>query len=157
VQDVDGGLAWVLVLVEPLAGRERDDGLPERVLMSAVHGVRCAATGGGLGEVQLLARQGGQGRLLHGGCLCFLLVGVDGLSVAEELMVLVVATVAAADRAVVADELHALDPLDLLEAELVLIAPERCAMEGSSPGPACTSRSWSGGATGPGSWTAGGS
>jgi len=48
------------------------------------------------------------------------------LSVAEELVVLVVATVAAADLRVVGDELDPLDPFDLLDAELDLVARSGC-------------------------------
>jgi hypothetical protein len=48
------------------------------------------------------------------------------LAVAEELVVLVVVTLSAADLAVVRDELRPLDPLDLLEAGLDLVAqPQR--------------------------------
>jgi hypothetical protein len=47
---------------------------------------------------------------------------LDGLSVAEELVVLVVAAVASAHLGVVGDELDALDPFDLFEAELDLVA-----------------------------------
>ena len=54
---------------------------------------------------------------------------LDRLSVAEEFVVLVVAAVAAADLGVVGDELDALDPLDLFEAELDLVAePQRGAV-----------------------------
>src|SRR5450756_1523795 len=52
--------------------------------------------------------------------------GLDGLPVAEELVVLVVAAIAATDVGEVGDELHAFDPLALLEAQLGLVAqPER--------------------------------
>ena len=47
---------------------------------------------------------------------------LDGLPVAEEFVVLVVAPVPAADLRVVGHELDALDPLDLFEAELDLVA-----------------------------------
>jgi hypothetical protein len=46
----------------------------------------------------------------------------DGLPVAEELVIFVVAAVPAADLGEVRDELDTLDPLHLLEAELDLIA-----------------------------------
>jgi hypothetical protein len=44
----------------------------------------------------------------------------DGLTIAKELVVFVVAAIAAAYLGVVRDELHAPDPLDLFEAELNL-------------------------------------
>jgi hypothetical protein len=47
---------------------------------------------------------------------------LDGLPVTEEFVVLVVAAVAAPDFRVVGDELDALDPLHLFEAELDLVA-----------------------------------
>ena len=51
---------------------------------------------------------------------------LDGLSVAEEFVVLVIAAVAAADLCVVSDELDPFDPLDLFEAELDLVTePQR--------------------------------
>jgi hypothetical protein len=54
---------------------------------------------------------------------------LDGLSVAEELVVLVVAAVAASEFGVVGDELDSFDPFDLFEAELDLVAePQRSAM-----------------------------
>jgi hypothetical protein len=46
----------------------------------------------------------------------------DGLAVAEEFVVLVVAAVAAADVVEVGDELDTLDPFDEFEAELDLVA-----------------------------------
>ena len=46
----------------------------------------------------------------------------DGLSVPEELMILVVAAEAASDVGEVGDELHALDPLHLFEPELRFVA-----------------------------------
>jgi hypothetical protein len=46
----------------------------------------------------------------------------DGLPVAEELVVLVVAAVAASELGVVGDELDSLDPFHLFEAELDLVA-----------------------------------
>src|SRR6185437_7905214 len=53
----------------------------------------------------------------------------DGLSVAEEFVVLVVSAVAASEVGEVGDELDPFDPFDLLEAELDLVAePQRCAM-----------------------------
>jgi hypothetical protein len=45
VQDVDGGLAGVLVLGERLPGSQRYDGLAEYVLVTAVDGARGAAAG----------------------------------------------------------------------------------------------------------------
>jgi hypothetical protein len=47
---------------------------------------------------------------------------LDGLPVAEEFVVLVVAAVAATDLGVVGDELDTFDPLDLFETELDLVA-----------------------------------
>jgi hypothetical protein len=47
---------------------------------------------------------------------------LDGLSVAEELVVLVVAAVAASEFGVVGDELDYFDPFNLFEAELDLVA-----------------------------------
>jgi hypothetical protein len=46
----------------------------------------------------------------------------DGLAVAEEFVVLVVAAVATADVVEVGDELDTLDPCDEFEAELDLVA-----------------------------------
>ena len=58
-----------------------------------------------------------------------LLSVLDGLSVAEELVVLVVAAVTASEFGVVGDELDSFDPFDLFEAELDLVAePQRSAM-----------------------------
>jgi hypothetical protein len=45
VEDVNGGLAGVLVLGECLPGRQCDDGLAEDVLVTAVDGARAAAAG----------------------------------------------------------------------------------------------------------------
>ena len=54
---------------------------------------------------------------------------LDGLAVAEEFVVLVVAAVAASDLGVVGDELDAFDPFDLFEAEFDLVAePKRGAV-----------------------------
>lgn len=47
--------------------------------------------------------------------------GSNGLAVSEEFVVLIVAAVAAADVVEVGDELNAVDPFDLFEAEFDLI------------------------------------
>ena len=55
--------------------------------------------------------------------------GLQGLPVPEKFMILVVPAEAATDVGIVRDELHALEPLDLLETELRLIAEsQRCTM-----------------------------
>jgi hypothetical protein len=50
VQDLDGGFARVGVLVEGLSGGERDEGLAQDVLVTAVDGVRAAAVACALGD-----------------------------------------------------------------------------------------------------------
>src|SRR5664280_159542 len=65
MQDVQGRLPWILVLVEGLAGGQGDHGLAQYVLVAPVHGVRATPARRGLGEGELLAGQGGQRKLLH--------------------------------------------------------------------------------------------
>ena len=57
VEDVDGGLARVLVLVERLARGERDQGLAQRVLVPAVHRPGAASAGRGASNLELLTGQ----------------------------------------------------------------------------------------------------
>ncbi|MEJ7705719.1 MAG: hypothetical protein WKF47_19835 [Geodermatophilaceae bacterium] len=60
LQDVDGRLPWIFVFSEYLAGRQRNQRLPQHVLMSAVHGVRAATARRVLREGELLTGQGRQ-------------------------------------------------------------------------------------------------
>ena len=85
----------------PLAFCERNDGLPQGALVTAVHGLGRPSAGRGLGELELFAGKGGEEGLVHGMPLS------EGLAVAEELVVGVVAAVAATDLAEVRDELDA--------------------------------------------------
>lgn len=43
-QYLEGGFAGALVLVELMASRERNEGLPQTILVTTVNGVRAAAT-----------------------------------------------------------------------------------------------------------------
>ena len=65
-QHVHGGLARVLVLVEPAAGSQRDHRLAQHVLVAAVDGRGRCARWTPLRDRQLFAGKGGQRRLLHG-------------------------------------------------------------------------------------------
>jgi hypothetical protein len=109
------------VLIQLVAGGQRDQSLAQYVFMAAVHGVRAAPTGGLPRDLQLLTGEGGERRLLHE-CAFPVGAGSEGLAVAEELVVLVVAAVAAADAVEVGDELDTFDPLDHLEAQLDFVA-----------------------------------
>lgn len=57
MQDLDGGLAEILVLLKDLLGGQRNDGLTQLVFMSAVDGGAAATAGGGPCEFKLLTYQ----------------------------------------------------------------------------------------------------
>ena len=60
MQDLKRGLAGTLVLVEAVAAGQRDQGLAQRVLMSAVDGVGTAPAGGLARGGEVLVDQCGQ-------------------------------------------------------------------------------------------------
>ena len=60
VQYLDRGLAGTVVIVEAGAGGQGDQGLSQRVLVTAVHGVRAAAAVGVVGGCQMLSAKRGQ-------------------------------------------------------------------------------------------------
>ena len=60
LQHVHSGLAWVLVVIQPFARRQRDDGLAQHVFVAAEHSVRAPSTGGTAGQLQLFTGEGGQ-------------------------------------------------------------------------------------------------
>ncbi len=63
VQDVHGGVAGAVVLVEAVARGQRDQGLVQDVLVTAEHGVCAAPAGGDPGQLQLPSAESGQGGL----------------------------------------------------------------------------------------------
>ncbi|HEY5783526.1 MAG TPA: hypothetical protein VIT65_02005, partial [Microlunatus sp.] len=60
VENLDGGLTGVLVLVQACAGPQRDQGLPKDVFVASVDGVGAATAGGCQRDAQVLADQRGQ-------------------------------------------------------------------------------------------------
>ena len=65
VQHMNGGLARVVMLIQPVASGERDHGLTQHVLVASVHGVRAAPAGGVPRDLQLFPGQRSKRRLLH--------------------------------------------------------------------------------------------
>jgi hypothetical protein len=68
VQYLDRGLARTFVIVEAAARGQGNQGLSQRVLVSAVHGVSAAAAVGVVGGRQMLSGERGQRDLIHVGC-----------------------------------------------------------------------------------------
>jgi hypothetical protein len=67
LEDLNGRLTGILVLIEVGASTQRDHGLAERVFVAAVNGVGTAAARGVPGDLQLVPLQRGQGLFLHSG------------------------------------------------------------------------------------------
>jgi hypothetical protein len=68
VQYLQRGLAGTFMIVEAAARGQGNQGLSQRVLVSAVHGVRAAAAVGVVRGRQMLSAERGQRDLIHVGC-----------------------------------------------------------------------------------------